>query len=218
MKIENKINQYVADFMIDNYNFITDITIPQEEDYKSYDIIFTATTTQGEIIEGTQEVKSILHYPLKVDGEFRDYFSNNTAGIKTKFLFGNVPEANPNTDELPFKWVKEPTYAKMPEEIKDKPIYILNAEDLHGNIKNSKWHHMHKNKTGLTIVAEDGLIMFNHKQLKSAFLGYGWYKNKSHTELINKKYDPRYELKAIIDISKGKFYKKDLNNLFKNNN
>lgn len=215
IKVEEKINTYVANFMLDNYNFITDIYVPDKEDFQSYDILYTATTSTGKEIEGTQEVKTINNFPLQEEGEFREYFSNNTHGIKEKLLFGNIPEPTPNTDELPKTWNKTPCKDKMPDNIKDEPIYILNATDVNGNIKNSKWHHMQQNKTGLSIVAKDGIVMFNNKQLNDAFLGYAWYLNKSHTELYNKKYDPHYELKAVFNLNKGSYYKKDLNKLFK---
>lgn len=215
IKVEEKINTYVANFMLDNYNFITDIYVPDKEDFQSYDILYTATTSTGKEIEGTQEVKTINNFPLQEEGEFREYFSNDTCGIKNKMLFGNTPDATLSTDELPKYWLENPYETEIPDNIKEKPIYILNAADVNGNIKNSKWYHMQKNKTGLSLVAKDGILMFNHKQIKEAFMGYGWYLNKSHTELYNKKYNPHYELKAIINLEKGSFYKKDLNKLFK---
>jgi hypothetical protein len=48
--------------------------------------------------------------------------------------------------------------------------------------------------------------MFSPGQLKKAFITYAWYWQPAHTELYNKKYDPHWELKAIIDLSKGSYY------------
>lgn len=209
-KIEYEINTSVANFMLEQYPWITNVSVPIDEDYYSYDISYTGQTKSGEEFTGTQEVKSIMNYPLKENGEFRKYFKYD---IKNKMRFGSVPSPN---EEIPEYWIHKPSNAPMPDNIKDAYVYILNASDSMNNLKNCKWNHMMENKTGLTIVASDGIIMFNHKQLKSAFLGYAWYLNKSHTELYDKYVYPHYELKAIIDLTKGTYYPNIVdNNLLK---
>lgn len=211
-KIEYQINQQVASFMEANYDWVVNTSVSPVEDYKPYDIVYTAET-ENKYYVSTQEVKSILGFPLKEDDEFRDYFKED---IKDKLVFGNVPDATISTDELPKYWNETPVVEEIPEEIADKPVYILNAADKYNNLHNSKWHKMINNKTGLSIVAEDGIIMYSPSQLKNAFVGYAWYKNKSHTELYNKKIDPHWELKAIIDLSKGSYFPNVVNkNLLK---
>lgn len=201
-KIEYEINKEVASFMLDNYDWVINTDISAVEDYQPYDIIYSAETPNMCYV-ATQEVKSILGFPLKEGNKFRDYFKKD---IKEKLRFGGVPEPISNTKELDKYWCSTPTHTEIPEYVGDKPIYILNAADKYNNIHNSKWHKMLKNKTGLTLVAQDGIVMYSSSQLKKAFLGYAWYLNKSHTELYNKKYNPHWELKALIDLSKGSYY------------
>lgn len=212
-KIEYEVNSEVASFMLNNYPWISNVSVDVDEDFAHYDITYTATTLNNKEYVGTQEVKTIMNYPIKANGEFRDYFKYD---IKNKMRFGNTPNADPDTRNLPLYWKETPIYKDIPENIKDVPVYFLNAADNTDCIHNSKWHYMQQNGTGLSIVAEDGIIMFNHKQLIDAFLGYAWYYQPSHTELYNKQYKPKFELKAVIDLSKGSYYKHNIdNNLFK---
>ena len=201
-KIEYQINLEVASFMEDNYEWVVNTSVPEIEDFKPYDIIYTAQTEDRYYVS-TQEVKSILGFPLKNDGKFRNYFKKD---IKNKLRFGEVPKYTTNITDLPRYWNVTPTDIGIPENIENKPIYILNAADKYNNIHNSKWYKMQKEKVGLTLCAEDGIVMFSHSQLKKAFVGFAWYLNKSHTELYDKEYNPHYELKALIDLSKGTYY------------
>jgi len=202
-KIEYEVNSEVASFMLDNYPWISNVSVDVDENYAHWDITYTATTLDDKEYVGTQEVKTIMNYPIKENGEFRDYFKYD---IKNKMKFGSVPPPKSDTRQLPLYWKETPTYKEIPENIKDVPVYFLNAADNTDCIHNSKWHYMQRNGTGLSIVAEDGIIMFNHKQLIDAFLGYAWYYQPSHTELYHKKYEPHWELKAIIDLTKGSYY------------
>lgn len=201
-KVEYEINQEVASFMMENYDWVVNTSVAEEEDYQPFDIVYTAQTENTYYVS-SQEVKSIMGFPLKENGEFRDYFKED---IKNKLKFGNVPEYCTDITELPKYWNETPTDETMPEELEDKPIYFLNATDKYNNTHNSKWYKMNDNKVGLTLCAEDGIVMFSHSQLKKAFMGYAWYLNKAHTELYDKKIDPHYELKALIDLSKGSYY------------
>jgi hypothetical protein len=208
-KVEYKINKEVANFMVENYEWVVNTSVEAVEDYKPYDIVYTASTETKEWVS-TQEVKSIRGYPLKENGKFRDYFKKD---IKNKMMFGNVPSLN---KELPKYWYATPTDIGIPKNIEGKPVYFLNATDVNGCIYNSKWYHILQNNTGLTIAAKDGIVMFSPGQLKKAFITYAWYWQPAHTELYNKKYDPHWELKAIIDLSKGSYYEDVINKeLFK---
>lgn len=212
-KIEYEVNSEVASFMLDNYPWITNISVPIDENYAHYDIVYTGVTSEGKEFIGTQEVKTIMNYPLKENGEYRDYFKYD---IKNKMRFGNTPQPIFDTRELPLYWKATPTVENIPEFMEDIPIYFLNAADKSDCIQNSKWHYMQRYKTGLTIVAEDGIVMFSHKQLKEAFVGYSWYYQPSHTEFYHKKYQPSWELKSIIDLTKGTYYPHNINkDLFK---
>lgn len=199
-KVEYKINKEVASFMYENYEWVKNTSVEIQEDYQPWDITYTASTPNLETWVGRQEVKSILGFPLKQNNKYRDYFKKD---IKSKMVFGNVPDPE---EELPKYWNEEPIDVGIPKEVEDKPIYFLNATDKYGCIYNSKWYKMENEKIGLTIVAEDGIIMFAPKQLKEAFITYAWYLNKAHTELYNKEYDPHWELKAVIDLTKGSYY------------
>lgn len=59
----------------------------------------------------------------------------------------------------------------------------------------------------LAYLAPDGFILFSPHTLKKAFLGYAYYKNKSHTEEYSPYYNPHWEEKALIDLEVGTYYK-----------
>ena len=63
-------------------------------------------------------------------------------------------------------------------------------------------------KAYLVYLAQDGLLIYTPKQLREALMGYVYYKNASHgTSLTpyHNRLNPHWELKAIINLNKGKF-------------
>ena len=164
------------------YKEVKDVKIIDEEDYKHYDIVFTDLRDN----EYTMEVKSIRNNLLNEKGKFADFFYN---GIKTKLNFDFTSK------------VERDNILNS-----NNPMYIINASDLFGNIYNSKFYNLLNDKSYFAYVANDGILMFNPNQLKSALLGYCFFLNNSHTEDINYKYDPNFEYKAIINLNKGTFY------------
>jgi hypothetical protein len=217
LKTDYEINCEVGNFIKDNFDFVTDVYVHKDEDMKHFDLEYTASTKSNKLKEYQMEVKSIKFKTLKDDeGNFNRYFTNDIYG---KLLFGNTPDDDYNTNNLPKYWNEEPIYKSPPIDMREgKPIYILNASDLNGNIHNSKWHYITNNKYSFSYVSSDGILLFNPKQLEDAFIGYAWYKNSSHTTEIKNYYNkgPVWELKALIDLSKGSYYKHNFNkNLFR---
>lgn len=214
-KIDCGINQYVAEFLKTNYSFIIDAEADCNENYGVDDVRYTGTTSTNKIKIGNLEVKSLKNnfYLKNENNEFNPYFNtSNKYGITSKMLFGNVPYWPVFPLNLPeyfnsLKYIPKPTKDEIPPYILNKNVYILNAEDKNHNPSNSKIYKMWLNKTGLVYIAQDGLIIFNFQQLQQAFLGYAWFLNKSHTKEYNPIYDPHYELKALIDLDKGSYYK-----------
>lgn len=212
LKTDCKINNWVASWMVDTYDWITNATADCKENYGIDDIVFSATTSSGEILRKFTEVKSLKGgYQFKHDGQWNKYFSaSNPDGIVRKMKFGNVPPSNMDILELPYNW--EPTsfvpeYAPMPEEWEGKNIYILNALDKFNRAHNSKTYKVFENNASLCYVAPDGLILFSPKTLREAFLGYAWFQVKSHTaEIGDVKYCPAWELKCVFDLDKGIYH------------
>lgn len=210
-KPDCEINTWVASWMKGNYDWVTDATVDCEEDYMPYDIAFSASTSSGHIIPKKMEVKSIKGgFQFKYDGQWNNYFSTeNPCGIVSKMMFGNVPPQDMDILDVPMHWKPAslvPEYCEMPKEWENKHIYFLNAEDMYHRIHNSKTYKMYENNICLCYAAQDGMIYFSHSMLRKAFLGYAWYKNKSHTEEHNKKYAPHYELKAVFDLEMGAYH------------
>lgn len=209
-KVDCEINNWVASWMVGNYDWITDATADCEENYGIDDVVFSAVTTCGDMIVKQQEVKSIKGgFQLKYDGDWNNYFSaDNPNGIIKNMMFGNVPPHSMDIMEVPLQWEPEsftPEYGEMPDEWKGKHIYILNAEDKYHRIHNSKTYKIYDNNACLAYVAPDGLVLYNPNTLRKAFLGYAWYKVKSHTEEFGEKRNPHYELKAVFDLDKGSY-------------
>lgn len=85
----------------------------------------------------------------------------------------------------------------------DKPLQMLNAADKYGRKENAKLTKLLRDGCGLVYLAEDGLLLFSPKQLKDAIVGYGWV-YLAHTKELNDT-SKKFEYKALIDMSKGKF-------------
>lgn len=210
-KTDCEINNWLADWMVDNYDWITNATADCTENYGVDDIVFSAVTINGDIIVKENEVKSIKGgFCLKYGDKWNSYFStDNPNGIIKKMVFGNVPPPIPITD-VPYKWDSSdnrPIEAPMPPQFEHKYIYMLNAEDAKHNILNGKAYKVYDRNACLCYIAPDGMIFYNPTKLRDAFLGYAWYRNKSHTEEFGAKGKPTYELKAIFDLEKGKYNK-----------
>ena len=212
-KTDCKINQWVASWMKENYDWVSDATADCFENYQVDDIVFSAVTKSGDILVKPCEVKSLKgSWRFKYDDKWNDYFStDNPNGITNKMMFGNTPPPNMDILDVPYRW--EPTsftpeHQPMPESWKGKHIYFLNAEDKYHRVHNSKTFKIYDSNACLCYVGPDGLIIFNPTKLRKAFLGYAWYLNKSHVEECGeKKYCPTYELKAVFDLEVGSYHK-----------
>lgn len=212
VKTDCAINNWVADWLVGNYDWISNATASCEENYGVDDVVFTATTTNGDEIVKYDEVKSIKGgFCLKYGENWNEWFSaDNPNGIIKKMKFGNVPPSGMPIDEVPYFWepeTLEPTDEEMPEEWKGKHIYFLNATDKRFNIINGKAYKVISTNACLTYIASDGLIQYSPSKLREAVLGYAWYHNKSHTEEYNRDNKPSWELKMVIDLERGSYNK-----------
>ena len=210
-KTDCEINNWVASWMVDEYDWITNATADCVENYGIDDIVFTAVTTCGDRLIKTQEVKSLKGgKQFKYDGMWNNYFyTSNPEGIISKMMFGNTPPPDMDILDVPHQWEPNsftPEYRQLPEEWENKHIYILNAEDKYHRVHNGKFYKVVENNACLCYVAPDGLILFNPKTLRKAVLGYAWFRNSSHTEEFNKDNVPCWELKVIIDLEKGSYH------------
>lgn len=178
--IERKRTEYVCGNIVMNSGTtaITGFTVQDDEDYKISDawIVSTANT------EYPLENKTIKKYGFKEDGQWRGYFTGADKG-------NNIYK----------KFRSDSTIAT------GTPVYILNAETWDGEYEGSKWDKMMKDpKSCLSVLAADGIVLFSHKTLVDAFLGFA-YEWVRHTEEFGKKGGYRWERKAVYDLSKGLF-------------
>lgn len=152
----------------------TGYTCPSVEDYGIDDAWVVSTA-------GTQyplENKTICGgYTFKKDGEFRDYYK---VEMYNRIRFEQDVASG-------------------------APLYILNAEDERGGRENCKWSKLVANEKSLvSFIAADGIVVFSHKTLMEALVGFGYYETHHSTE-FGKQGGRRWERKAVIDLSKGLF-------------
>ena len=214
-KTDCNINNLVGGYMLNTYEWIIKVEVNCQENYGVDDIVFYILTKTGEIIKRVAEVKSIKGgFNFKYDGEWNNWFNlDNPNGIAKKMKFGNVPSPSVDILELPYQWepeALEPTEEPLPEHLKGKKVYMLNATDFKFNVPNGKTYKVYKEDATVIYVAADGLIFFNPTQLRKSFLGYAWYLNKSHTEEINKVNKPKWELKCLFDLEGGAYHKVEI--------
>lgn len=178
--IETARTDYVCSLAVENSGStgIIGHRILNEEDYKISDawLISTANT------EYPLENKTIKGgYPFKVDGEWRCYFTGGCGNS----IFG--------------KFRSDCTIST------GTPVYILNAETESGEFEGCKWDKMMKDpRSCLSILAADGVVLFSHKTLMDAFLGFAYMWGK-HTTELGKGGNYHWEKKAVYDLSKGLF-------------
>lgn len=175
-KIEKERTEYVCQMLVENSGTtgIIKYTAPEEEDYKISDAWIISTSTT----EYPLETKSILGgWGFKEDGEWRTYF---TKDIYNKLHF--------ETDIAT-----------------GTPVYFVNAETEYRQEEGSKWDKLMKdNKSCLSFLAKDGIVLFSHKSMVDAFIGYAYYLTSHTTEIGNKGKRTR-EKKAVLDMTKGLF-------------
>lgn len=151
--------------------------ISSVEDYKISDAWLTSTGNT----EYPLENKTITGgWTFKENGEWRCYFT----GGCSKSIFDKFSGCTIATGT---------------------PVYILNAETESGEFEGCKWDKMMKNpKSCLSILAADGVVLFSHKSLQDAFLGYTYMWVK-HTKEFGKKESRHWEKKAVYSLEKGLF-------------
>lgn len=160
---------------------------------EDYNLDITCITHSGETL--FQEVKSSRKQPIKINDEFNPYYRiDGTGGLFRNFLF---------------KENKCSESGEIPEHMLGKYAYIISASTWFKRTElcdDSKWMKLYsKDNTMFVLVAEDGVLIFNNKDLKDAFLGYGLM-YCPHTNDFNNR-NCNYELKALLDISKAKYFK-----------
>lgn len=179
-KIEAERTEFVCRTLVENSGTtaIISYTVPIEEDYKISDAWIVSTSTT----EYPLETKSILGgWEFKEDGEWRTYF--------TRDIYNKLEFETDTTTGI--------------------PVYFVNAETEYRKEEGSKWDKLIKNKNScLSFLAKDGIILFSHKSLVEAFVGYAYYFTPHTTEFGKSKKRVK-EKKTIIDLSKGLFIKCD---------
>lgn len=211
-KVDCNINTWVASYIKEEFDWISDATADCEENYGVDDIVFTAVTKSGDYIVKPLELKTSkgFFYQFKPEGVWNDYFStDNPDGITKHMMFGNTPPPNMDILDVPYRWEPAsftPEYTEMPEHWKGKHIYILNAEDKYHRVHNSKAYKITDKHACLCYVAMDGLIFFNPTKLRKAFLGYAWFRVNSHTKEFGEKHCPTWELKAVYCLDEGSYH------------
>lgn len=174
--IERKRTEYVCGNIVMNSGTtaITGFTVQDDEDYKISDAWIVSTANTEYPLEN-KTIKGGFNF--KENGQWRTYF---TRDIYSKLNF----EHDVTTGT---------------------PVYFVNAEDKYGNMENGKWQKLLKDdKSCLSFLAADGVVLFSHKSMVKAFVGFATYYTPHTTEFGNK--GPRkMERKAVLDLSQGLF-------------
>lgn len=216
--------EFICQWQKENFAWISDVTIEDEErETGGWDL--TLTTTAG--TKYSEEIKTISSAKfLNEYGEFSDYFSVTGNGICRNMRYCNVPNSGDSLEEIFVEYYNsyctntiedyDMDETPIPTNLKDKKIWIVNASAIARNgseivmSNQCKWWKLVEEKGILILMAEDGVIVFTPKMLREAFCGYARMKCK-HINNANAAYKDNqhysYELKALIDLSKGKLFK-----------
>lgn len=223
--IDLKSKQFVTEWEANTFPWITSVSIETEED-GGWDA--TLSTTAGTY---PQEIKTISTSSFKDEfGEFNSYFNTDcTTGIARNFCYANVPCSSDTLDEIFAEYYGicdttsfedyEEDVTPCPENLQGKNIWIINASVVLRNGKEivmsnkSKYYKLMSEKAIFVLMASDGIIVFTPTMLRQAFCGYVRMKckhinNENAVYQTNQNYG--YELKAVIDLDKGKFFKMDI--------
>lgn len=169
----NFVKSFLKNHMKDR---LKDIIVEETESY-GFDMVLVDSEDNHIPVE----VKTSRTQTLKCDGEWSEYFSTTGKG-----LFRNS------------NYSGEKHYA-----------YCINADcKVDGKLErlhpNSKWYKMVKSpKSMLIYVAPDGLLIWNHQQIKKAFIGYTEMLC-SHTTYF-KDNTKSVEYKALLDFQHGTY-------------
>lgn len=175
-KVETERTKYVCQniVMSSGTTAITGFSVPDEEDYKISDAWIVSTASTEYPLEN-KTIKGGFNF--KEDGQWRTYF---TRDIYSKLNFETAVTTG-------------------------TPVYFINAEDKFHNMENGKWQKlMTDDRSCLSFLAKDGIVLFSHKSLEKAFIGYATY-YVSHTTEFGNKGPRKPEKKAVLDLSKGLF-------------
>lgn len=208
--------KFVADYQKKHYDWISDVTFKEKEDYG---IDLDLITTDNRLFK--EEVKTCRSQSIKnEDGSFNDYFRlGNNKGMFKNGCWKNTPNKYDNFKDINKLDVSNISYGtvagSVPEELSDKYCYMLNASttgyynglELCPNRCKFTQVFGHNN-TILVYLAQDGMIIWTNKQLKEAFLGYMWLWCPHTQDFDNNEYG--FELKALFDMSKGTYIKCDV--------
>ena len=87
--------------------------------------------------------------------------------------------------------------SKFEEKVEDDvKMYILNQK---------KYNKLIEAHAILIYLFPDGMLLFSPKSLKKAFVCFGEFLNKSHTEEFGEPFNPHYETKAYLNLDEGWF-------------
>ena len=222
--------KFVHDWELKNFPWIADVSIEDiEEETGGWDLYLT--TTAGTVYG--QEIKTISTTTfLNADGELNDYFStSNSSGICRNVSYMNLPNSSDTCEEIFAEFYStnitdsiedyDNDETPIPSNLVDKKIWICNASVMARNGKEivlsnyCKWFKLMNQKSVLVLIASDGIILFTPAMLRKAFCGFLRKKCK-HINNANAPYNTNqhysYELKAAIDLTKGKFFQMNVPN------
>lgn len=199
--------------------------IPIEEDF-NLDLTFTAKTDNIEH-RYEMEIKTDRYGPYMIGEEVaKNWYAcrdchDNPKSIGNNMRFCDVPPSSMTITQLT-EWTTSMTYEEInkdttpiPENIKNKPIYIINATMQSGLIKKNKYeskgYKIYRQwDRYLTYNMKDGILIFTPKRLRDAYLGYCWYLTTHTTDFKEGSKEKIWELKIILDLSKAMYIKKNL--------
>lgn len=181
MRVDNSVLGFIEHIVKKHFkDVISDVSYSEVEDY-GFDMTFTDFYGNTYPVE----VKSSISHPLKIDGQWNEFFSTKSNG-----LFRTAD----------FRGLDLDTHA-----------YVINADCKSGgkmveHHPNCKWEKLMNTPNSILIyVSTDGMVTWTQNQLKKSFCSYIYIKCRHTQQFYDRSINN--ELKAVISLEGGNYYR-----------
>lgn len=170
--------------------------MPSENEDYGIDIPMSGVTDKGYVIRKGVELKAINN---KRGHLFDGKFYKTKACRNSKCRYGLTGNTNASQESVENDRTPMPNWCYS-----NAPLHVLNANTLDGKYEKSKMDTLRRYGAAVVFMFCDGYLIFSLKDLEEAIVGYAWIYVTHTEEELDENYsdEPRWELKAVIDMNK----------------